>query len=240
MSLLYIQKPVVIFLVFQILISFEIYSQKNKEVDTVYVDSVPKKILYDNKIYKLNAGFTSIGTGIFISNHLNYIMKGLSVEFNFHFFKECFIQAGLSRILYNEKFYYPTRKDINISYFTFYLSPFVFKWEDIDFAFILTPIGMTYGGGYKDETYYYQGIITKDSTNTIQNNYFGTNFYSSIQCYYKFKYDLGIGGNVYAEFNQMNNFMIVGFKLSFYFSAAFKGNQTKPKWYYKKNPDKND
>lgn len=229
-----LRKKFFINIFFLTVISLSLSSQQST-VDTIFVDSIPKKILYDKKIYKLNAGFTNISAGYFLSNNINYLMKGVSVSVNFHTFKEYFIQVGLTRIAANEAFYYPQRKDITVRYFTFHLSPIVAKMENLHFAFIFNPIGITYGGGYKDETYHYEGIIAKDSTLTIQNNYFGMNFYSSIQCIYKFKYDVGVGADLYAEYNQ-NSFMIVGLKLSFYFSAAFKGNQTKPAWYYKKNP----
>ncbi len=228
--------PVSIFFIFSISIFSSLKSQVLK-IDTIYIDSVPKKILYDNKIYKLNAGFTNIGVGYYLSNNINYLMKGLSVDLNFHTFKECFIQVGLTRITHREEFFYPQRKDIIVSYFTLHLSPWVIKMDNIHSAFIINPIGIAYGGGYKDEIYHYEGVIAKDSTYTIQNNYFGLNLYSSIQFVYKPKYDLGISTDIYAEYNQ-NNFMIVGLKLSLYLSAAFKGYQTKPAWYYKKNPDK--
>ncbi|MCX7728842.1 MAG: hypothetical protein N2203_05160, partial [Bacteroidia bacterium] len=146
--------------------------------------------------------------------------------------------AGFNRIKSYQNFYYPQRKSIQVSYFNFILSPWTIKTESIRFAFIFNPLGITYGGGYKDETYHYKGTLTTDSTNTIQNNYFGMNLYSSIHAYYKFKYDLGIGADVYAEYNT-SEFMMAGIKISLYFSAAFRGNQTKPAWYYKRNPDKN-
>lgn len=211
---------------------------QNIKVDTIYKDSVPFKILYDNKIYKLNAGFFTIGTGLFLSNNISYNMKGISLHFNFHIFREVYTQVGLIRIKDNKSFTFPEKKDVTISYFNFLFSPFVIKKENIHFAFIFNSIGVAYGGGYKDETYHYKGGIAQDSTNTIQNNYFGWHFYSSVQCVYKFKYDLGIGADMYAEyFNDQT--VIVGIKISLYFSAAFRGNQTKPAWYYKSNPDKN-
>ncbi len=219
------------------LLSIHLSAQVNK-TDTIYKDSVPVKILYDNKIYKLNAGFATVGAGYYLSNNINYLMRGLSLNFNFHTFKEFFVQLGLSRMKYEESFNYPNKKDIVISYFNFHFSPFVAKTENAHFAFVFNPIGITYGGGYKDETSYYKGIVMNDSTSTIQNNYFGLNFYSSVQCIYKIKYDIGLGMDAYAEYNG-NNWMIVGLKLNVYFSAAFKGNQSKPAWYYKKNPDKN-
>ncbi len=216
---------------------FIFYAQQKHKVDTIFIDSVPKKILYDNKIYKLNAGFATLGTGYFTSNTIHRVMKGLSLNFNFHTFRECYIQIGLNRIKGRETIVYPNKKDLVVSYFNFNFSPFVIKSEGLKFVFILNPIGVTYGGGYKDETFYVNGKITTDSSYTIQNNYFGMNYYSSIQGYYKFKYDLGMGCDVYAEYREQS--MIVGIKISFYFSAAFKGNQTKPTWYYKKNPTKN-
>lgn len=218
--------------------TISLFKAQQLSIDTIYVDSIPKKILYDKKIYKLNAGFTTIGAGYFLSNNFNYLMKGVSVNLNIHTFKEYFVQLGFTRINATQSFDYPQKKDVVVQYFTFHLSPLVVKMENLHFAFILNPIGLTYGGGYKDETYHYEGILAKDSTSTIQNNYFGMNLYSSFQCIYKFKYDLGIGTSVYAEYHQ-NKFIIIGLKLSFYLSAAFKGNQTKPAWYYKKNPDKN-
>ncbi|GAB4207207.1 MAG: hypothetical protein Fur0023_17810 [Bacteroidia bacterium] len=225
-----------VFIIF--LITINVLQSQNIKVDTVYKDSVPIKILYDNKIYKLNAGFFTIGTGLFLSNNISYNMKGISLHFNFHTFKEAYMQVGLIRIKDNKSFTFPERKDINVSYFNFLFSPFVIKTENIRFAFIFNPIGITYGGGYKDETYHYTGIIAQDSTNTIQNNYFGWHLYSSVQGVYKFKYDLGLGVDVYAEYLN-DQTIIAGVKLCFYFSAAFKGKQTKPAWYYKKNPDRN-
>lgn len=207
-------------------------------VDTIYKDSVPIKILYDNKIYKLNAGFASIGTGYYLANTINASLNAIGITFNFHTFKNLFVQCGFNRIKGDAAFNYPDKKNINVSYFNFILSPVALKTETTHFAFVFVPLGMTYGGGYKDETYHYKGILTTDSTNTVQNNYFGMNAYCAVHCYYKFKYDLGIGADAYAEFNP-NNFVMIGLKIGFYFSAAFKGYQTKPAWYYKKNPDKN-
>lgn len=207
------------------------------KVDTIFKDSVPYKILYDNKIYKLNAGFATIDGGFYTSNHIYYWMNGLAISFNFHLYKELYFQVGLTRIRGFDRKEYPERKDITISYFNLNLSPVTIKTENTHFAFVFTPIGIAYGGGYKDETYHFVGKITTDSTNVIQNNYFGLNYYSSIQCIYKLKYDLGIGSSIYTEYQ--SNATIFGFKLCLYFSAAFKGNQTKPNWYYKKNPDKN-
>lgn len=221
---------------FVVLFCKTIIAQKTK-VDTIYIDSIPKKILYDNKIYRLNAGFFTIGTGYFLSNNITNSLKGIHLNFNFHLFKEVFFQIGLIRLKDNVSMQYPEKKDINVSYFNLHISPFVIKTENIRFAFVFNPIGIAYGGGYKDETYHYKGIIAQDSTNTIQHNFFGLNFYSNMQCIYKFKYDLGLGLGTYAEYS-LNNTLIAGLSVNLYFSAAFKGNQTKPAWYYKKNPDK--
>lgn len=212
------------------------YSQAQK-ADTIYVDSIPQKILYDKKIYKLNAGFFTLAGGYYLSNNLSNSINGISLNFNFHIFKECYTQVGLIRLKGEQSFQFPQKKDVIVNYFNFLISPIVFKRETLKFAFIFNPIGITYGGGYKDEIYHYKGSIAQDSTNIVQNNYFGFNLYSSIQCIYKFKYDLGIGASVYAEYFE-NGSMITGINLCFYFSAAFRGNQTKPTWYYKKNPDK--
>lgn len=214
-----------------------LFSQNKLKVDTIFVDSIPKKILYDNKIYKLNAGFFALNGGYYISNNLTTTMKGINFNFNFHILKEWYAQVGLIRLKDEQSFQFPEKKDVSVSYFNLLFSPFVIKTENIHFAFILNPVGVSYGGGYKDETYHYKGIIAQDSTETIQNNYFGLNFYSTVQCIYKFKYDLGIGLGAYAEFST-NNTLIAGLNISLYFSAAFKGYQTKPAWYYKKNPDK--
>lgn len=224
-------------LVFILFYFFQTSLFSQNKIDTIYVDSVPKKILYDNKIYKLNAGFATIGYGLYFSNYLNNFMRGIGLNFNFHTYKELYLQIGLNRIKGNASFELPQKKDVVVSHFTFNLSPSVIKTENTKFAFIFTPIGISYGGGYKDETYHFVGKIAVDSTETIQNNHFGMNLYSSVQVYYKFKYDLGIGTNVYAEYQQ--NFFVIGIQLNCYFSAAFKGYQTKPVWYYKKNPDKN-
>ena len=215
-----------------------IMNLRAQKVDTIYVDSVPQKILYDNKIYKLYAGFFSLSLGYHLSNNIDAQMKGVALDFNFHYFRELYIQVGLNRIRGDGSYQYPVRKDVTVRYFNFHFSPFVIKDEYLKFAFIFVPVGITYGGGYKDEVYHYVGKISNDSTNVIQHNYFGVNFYSSVQCVYKFKYDLGVGIDVYAAYPQ-NEMMLVGLRLSFYFSAAFRGNQTKPAWYYKKNPDKN-
>lgn len=212
-------------------------AQKGTKIDTIFVDSIPKKILYDGKVYKLNAGFFTMGTGLFLSNSISEMMKGVSVSFNFHTFRECFIQVGFIKIKDNKSLLYPEKKDITVSYFNFLFSPLVFKTENIHFAFIFNPIGITYGGGYKDEKYYYQSSIAQDSINMVQNNYFGFNLYSSASCIYKFKFDIGIGAELYAEYMNNSN-IITGIKLGIYLSAAFRGNQNKPAWYYKKNPDK--
>jgi hypothetical protein len=235
-------KPILInfFCIFFFFVSgvFKINAQNLKtKVDTIFKDSVPYKILYDNKIYKLNAGFATLDGGFYTSNHIYYWMKGLAINFNFHFYKELYFQIGLTRIKGYKTLEYPEKKDLTISYFNFNLSPITIKTENTHFAFVFTPIGLAYGGGYKDETYHFVGKIATDSTNVIQNNYFGLNYYSALQCIYKFKYDLGIGASVYAEYQ--SDATILGFKLCLYFSAAFKGNQTKPNWYYKNNPDKN-
>lgn len=209
-----------------------------QKVDTIYADSVPKKILYDNKIYKLNAGFFTLSMGPHISNNIDVGMKGISLNFNFHYFRELYMQVGLNRISGDASYQYPDRKAVTVRYFNFHFSPVVMKSAYLKFAFIFVPVGITYGGGYKDEVYHYIGKLSYDSTNVIPHNYFGVNLYSSVQCVYKFKYDLGVGIDMYAMY-QPNEMMIVGLRLSFYFSAAFRGNQTKPAWYYKKNPDKN-
>ncbi|HPQ08577.1 MAG TPA: hypothetical protein PK995_05060 [Bacteroidia bacterium] len=214
-----------------------VFAQKQTNlVDTIYVDSIPKKIIYDKKIYKLNAGFFDVNAGYYFSNIMDNNMNGINAHFNFHTYKDLYMQVGINRIKGFASYYFPERKDVTISYFNLQFSPLVFKTEGLKFAFIFTPIGIAFGGGYKDETYHYEGKISKDSTNIVQNNYFGLNFYSSFQYFYKFKYDLGIGSGIYAEYQY--NTMIVGINISLYFSAAFVGNQTKPVWYYKKNPDK--
>ena len=215
-----------------------IYSQKHTlKIDTIYKDSVPIKILYDNKIYKLNAGFASIGTGFYTSNNIVSVMQSISFNFNFHLWRELYFQIGLNRLKSNASFSYPEKKDINVHYFNFYISPFTIKTENIRYAFVFSPIGIAYGGGYKDETYHLKGALSNDSSVVVQNNYFGVNMYSSISCFFKFKYDIGIGTSVYVEYSQ-NEILISGISLSVYFNASFRGYQTKPAWYYKKNPTK--
>ncbi len=198
-------------------------------VDTIYIDSIPKKIIYDKKIYKLNSGFASVGVGGYTSNQLNYLMKGFSLDINIHTFKQYFLQFGFSRIVFDESFNYPDKKSTTIRYFNFHLSPLCVKTENVHFAFVFNPIGIAYGGGYKDDTYYFNGILLQDSTNTIHSNYFAFNYYSSIQAIYKFKYDLGIGAEMYAEYSE--HFLLFGLKATFYFCGSYMGKKPGPDWY---------
>ncbi len=81
-----------------------LFSQNKLKVDTIFVDSIPKKILYDNKIYKLNAGFFALNGGYYISNNLTTTMKGINFNFNFHILKEWYAQVGLIRLKDEQSF----------------------------------------------------------------------------------------------------------------------------------------
>lgn len=161
-----------------------------------------EEILDNNKRYRIHNNYLTVGAG-FGSSSLRFSEQAIiGLDFNFHIRRQYF-QAGIlmsgNKFLSNNNLAghlcYGYRKETNKYNFAFYAGPS-----------------------------YNEGIIPPkiEGTDTIAAKLFQTfGLYASIQYVFKITYDIGFGGEAFAEFNKYQTFG--GVKVILFFSGAYQG-----------------
>jgi hypothetical protein len=173
---------------------------QNQPANTEVKGSYDKKeeILFDNKRYRKYNNYLTGGAGYAGSTLRTQVQKVVGADFHFHIRKQYFM-AGL--LMSGEEFLsnnnvqfhacYGIREEKNLSNITIFAGPSVFT-------------GVEGTPGISAPTYY-QGIGA----------------YFCFEGIIKFKYDIGLGVDVFAELSPKQN--LGGLKFIFFFSSAYRG-----------------
>lgn len=172
---------------------------KNKK-DTTAFDR-KKEIAFDGKRYRVYNNWLSVSAGANYNTRWPKDEKNIGVDFSFHA-KQHYFRAGgfLSGTDFtasnNYSFHlgYGLRKEGN----KYNLSAFVGP----SLSYFRRPLS--------DSSNYNLG--------TVYNQVGG---YAVIEAVYKFKYDVGIGGQLFCDYNQVQ--MVYGARIILYFSSAYRG-----------------
>lgn len=202
--------------------SFQCFSQKEKpkERPTYYRK---EEILYAGKRYRLWNNYITAGGGIMGSSIRSKEQKNIGINYHFHIQRHYF-QAGV--MMSGEDFLSNNQVQGHLGY--------GLRKET-------TKLNMAAFGGLT----YFNGVIGRTDTtgNPYPEYYSGAGVYVSGQIITKLSYDIGIGLEVFAEFNKYQQVPInyrwyegapvfkksgdiqtnAGFRVILYFSGAYRG-----------------
>lgn len=160
-----------------------------------------KEIVYDGKRYRVYNNWLSIGAGAGYNTRWPKDEKNIGVDFSFHIKQYYFRMGGfMSGADFRESNNYSLhacfglRKETN----KYNLSAFI------------GPSSSYFRRPLKDTTNY--------NLNTVYNE---LGAHACIEAVYKFKYDVGLGGQIFCDYNQVQ--MVYGVRLIVYLSGAYRG-----------------
>lgn len=168
--------------------------------DTTKFD--PKKeIAYDGKRYRVYNNWLSVGAGAGYNTRWPKDEKNIGADFSFHI-KTHQLRAGgfMSGVDYtaanNYSFHlcYGLRKEREKYNLSAFIGP---------------------------STSYFRRPLSDSSNYNLATVYNIVGGYAVIEAIYKIKYDVGIGGQVFCDYNQVQ--MVYGVRLVLYFSSAYRG-----------------
>ena len=182
-------------LIFIILCSKCIIAQK----DTIF--NPKKEIAYDGKRYRVYNNWVSIGGGAGFNSQWPKDEKNLALDYSFHL-KQYYFRAGafMSGVNFAQANNYSfhgmagIRKEAEKYNLSMFIGP--------SYSYFRRPL--------KDSVDY---DLTK-----VYNAFGG---YACIEAIYKVKYDIGIGGQIFCDYNQTQ--MVYGVRLILYLSSAYRG-----------------
>lgn len=160
-----------------------------------------KEVVYDGKRYRVYNSWLSVGAGAGYNTKWPKDEKNLGADFSFHV-KEHYIRLGgfLSGADYTAA--------NNYSFHLCYL--FRKESEKYNLSAAIGPSTSNFRRPLSDSSNY--------NLATVYNKVGG---FAAIEAVYKFKYDVGIGGQIFCDYNQVQ--MVYGVRLIVYFSGAYRG-----------------
>ena len=204
-------KSVVIFVLF-ILFANSVFAQTDttsiiQKKDTVLFN--PKKeITYDGKRYRVYNNWLSIGVGQGFNQHWykdEKDEKNAGVDYSFYI-KEYYFRIGgfMSGRDFNQFNNYSFHGGIGLRKET----------EKYNLSMFLGPSTSYFRRPLSDSTQF--GLQTV--LGTVYNR---VGAYASLEAIYKFKYDLGLGGQIFCDYNEVQ--IVYGVRIVAYFSSAYRG-----------------
>lgn len=192
-------------LTFCILFGGNISAQKDSASTAQKKDTVvfnrKQEIVYDGKRYRVHNSWLSIGAGANYNTKWPKDEKNIAVDFSFfvkqhHFRLGGFMSGTDFTAANNYSFHlgYGLRKEREKYNLSAFIGPST--------SFLRRPLS--------DSTNYNLG--------TVYNTVGG---YAVIEAVYKVKYDVGIGGQIFCDYNQIQ--MIYGARIIVYLSGAYRG-----------------
>ena len=172
------------------------------QTDTIKKVYNPKEeIVYDGKRYRVHNNWLSAGAGSGFNTNWPKDEKNLAVDFSFHLKENHFRIGGFMsgtdwHIInnYSAHLCYGIRKEHEKYNLSAFAGPSV--------SWFKRPL--------KDSVNYNLG--------SVYNELGG---FAVIEAIYKIKYDVGIGGQVFCDYNRVQ--MVYGVRLVLYFSGAYRG-----------------
>jgi hypothetical protein len=178
------------------------FERENKELKKLYSDTFEKKkeIVLQNKRYRIYNNYLSAGVGKCYNSGWKEVDLCTSFDFNFHTTKQYFQIGGnlVGPALWNNNC-------IQLH------AGWGYRIERCNYLLA------AYGGISLADGYYLQ--TTNTDTFKIRMNSVGA--YVALQCFYKLKFDYGIGLSTFVDVNAKQS--LVGLKVELFFSGAYKG-----------------
>jgi hypothetical protein len=160
-----------------------------------------KEIAYDGKRYRVYNNWISVGGGAGFNTQWPKDEKNLALDYSFHL-KQYYFRAGafMSGVNFAQANNYNFHAMAGIRK----------EAEKYNLSMFIGPSYSYFRRPLKDSLDY---DLTK-----IYNAFGG---YACIEAIYKVKYDIGIGGQIFCDYNQTQ--MVYGVRLVLYLSSAYRG-----------------
>jgi hypothetical protein len=170
------------------------------QTDTAVYNS-KKEIVYDGKRYRVYNSWLSVGAGASYNTKWPKDEKNLGADFTFHLKQYYFRFGG-----------FMSGSDFTASNnYSFHLCYALRKEaEKFNLSIAAGPSSSYFRRPLSDSSDYNLG--------TVYNMVGG---FAAIEAIYKIKYDVGLGGQIFCDYNQAQ--MVYGVRLVVYFSGAYRG-----------------
>ena len=185
---------------FSIIVCLLIGSICLAQTDTVKFN-IKEEIAYDGKRYRVHNSWLSVGAGAGYNTKWPKDEKNLGVDFSF-FIKQYYFRVGAfssgteftTSNNYSFHACYGLRKETE----TYNLSGFI-----------------------GPSSSYFRRPLSDSITHNLNTVYNNLGLHACLEAVYKLKYDIGIGGQLFCDYNQVQ--LIYGVRLIAYFSGAYRG-----------------
>lgn len=164
-----------------------------------------EEIAFDGKRYRVYNNWLSLGPGAGYNSHWSKDEKNVAVDFSFHiqdkYFRMGAFMSGVDFTAannYNFHLQYGLRKETE----NYNLSAFVGP----SYSYFKRPLSDSISFGLP---------------NILNKIYSEFGAYGCIEAVYKIKYDVGVGGQIFCDYNRVQ--LVYGVRLIVYFSSAFRG-----------------
>lgn len=160
-----------------------------------------KEIIYDGKRYRVYNSWLSVGVGVNYNTKWPKDEKNSAVDFSFnakqHYFRLGGFMSGMDFTAAN-----------NYSFHACY--GFRKEKEKYNLSAFIGP-----------STSYFRRPLSDSTNYNLAQVYNAAGGFAAVEAIYKFKYDVGLGAQVFCDYNQVQ--MVYGARLIVYFSGAYRG-----------------
>lgn len=171
------------------------------QTDSSKIYNPKAEIYYDNKRYRVYNNWLSFGGGGCYSTHWPKDQRNAGADYSFHVKQHYFRLGGY--LNGNELHSYN-----NLSaHLAYGLRKETIKYNLAAFAGVSTS--------------YFRRPISDTASYDLNNVYNAAGAYACLEAVYKIKYDVGIGGQIFCDYNQVQT--VYGVRLILYFSGAYRG-----------------
>lgn len=184
----------------------ETFKKENEEIAKLYKQPFDRKaeIVLQNKRFRIYNNYVTFGLGVCYNSGWNRSQQATQLDYNFHVkrnrFQAGFLLAG------------PGFRDNNLVQLHVGMG---YRFERCNYHWAVYG-GVSYSQGYRLLTGYLQNPDT-----IYKSEFHAIGGYANIACYYKLKFDYGIGASAFIDANSKQ--YLVGIKVELFLSGAFKG-----------------
>lgn len=191
----------IVIVVFFILFGGTCFAQKDSIVAKKDTFNRKKEIVYDGNRYRVYNSWLSVGAGANYNTKWLKDEKNTAVDFSFHIRQHYFRVGG----------FMSGRDYTAANNYSFHA------------GYGLRKEGLKYNlSAFLGPSMSYLRRPLSDSTNyNLSTVYNAVGGYAVIEAVYKFKYDVGLGGQIFCDINQIQ--IVYGVRLIAYFSGAYRG-----------------
>lgn len=170
------------------------------QTDTIPFDA-KKEIAYDGKRYRVYNNWVSLGGGLNYNTKWPKDERNLAVDYSFHIQQYYF---RLGAFMSGRDFTSPNNN-------SFHAGIGIRKErEKYNLSAFIGP-----------STSYFRRPLRDSLTHNLAKVYNAAGGYACVEIIYKIKYDVGIGGQLFCDYNEVQ--MVYGVRLVAYFSGAYRG-----------------